>query len=379
MPSANTQEAVAPNDAATLKPDRPVASLRPRRVNRRALARVGLLVAVIAIGATLAWRWWSEARFIEATDDAYVGGDVTQIATRVPGTLSRVYVRDNQAVHAGELLASIDDRDYRAALAKAESGVAAQQALIGNLGATRTLQDAVIAQARAGISAARAETLRAGEDQSRYRNLASKAAVSVQSKEKAEAEYVAAVANDDRAEATATAAERELDVIAARRQQAQAALAQALAEREIARLNLQYTEVRAPIDGVVGNRRARLGGYVQAGSQLLSLVPSQGLWIDANFKESQLARLRPGQRVTAEADVLPDRQFHGTVASLAPATGAQFSVLPAENATGNFTKIVQRVPVRILLDGADGALGALRPGLSVVVKVDLRDRVAGRS
>ena len=162
-------------------------------------------------------------------------------------------------------------------------------------------------------------------------------------------------------------------MIATRRQQAQAALAQATAERDIARLNLGYTELRAPIDGTVGNRNARNGAFAAAGAHMMSIVPARGLWIDANFKESQLARFRPGMPAIVEADAVPGRRFHGHVASLSPATGAQFSVLPPENATGNFTKIVQRVPVRIVLDDADGVLGLLRPGLSVTAEVDARD------
>ena len=154
--------------------------------------------------------------------------------------------------------------------------------------------------------------------------------------------------------------------------QAQAALAAAIADRETAQLNLSYTELRAPIDGTVGNRSARAGAYATIGAQLIALVPARGLWVDANFKESQLARLGPGLPATVVADVLPGEVFRGHVASLAPATGAVFSVLPAENATGNFTKIVQRVPVRIRLDADAATLGRLRPGLSVTASVDER-------
>ncbi|HEY2111329.1 MAG TPA: HlyD family secretion protein, partial [Dongiaceae bacterium] len=154
--------------------------------------------------------------------------------------------------------------------------------------------------------------------------------------------------------------------------QTEADLAAAIAERDTAELNLSYTELRAPVDGVVGNRSARRGAFAPVGAQLISLVPAQGLWVDANFKESQLARLRAGLPARIEADVLPGEVFTGHVASLAPATGAEFSVLPPENATGNFTKIVQRVPVRILLEGDASILGRLRPGLSVTVDIDER-------
>jgi len=342
------------------------------------------VMAVVAIAAglglaTYGWHWWSDGRFMENTDDAYVGGDITVISAKVPGYITSAAVSDNQVVHAGDLLVQLDDRDYRAALAKADGAVAAQQALLANLDATRNLQQAVIAQARAGVTATAAETSRSKDDELRYQNLAAKSAVSIQSSQRADADFKQAQANGQKAQAVQAAAERELDVIATRREQAAAALAQAIAERDLAKLNLGYTELRAPIDGTIGNRHARNGSYAAAGSHLLSIVPARGLWVDANFKESQLAQLHPGQRAIVDADVMPGHHFHGRVASLAPATGAQFSVLPPENATGNFTKIVQRVPVRIVLDDADGTLGTLRPGLSVTAEVDSRDGAAGHA
>jgi membrane fusion protein, multidrug efflux system len=275
-------------------------------------------------------------------------------------------------VHAGDVLVKLDDRDYVAARARAVAAVAAQQAALANLVATRHLQEAVIAQAQAGIAATDAEIERSKEDQARYRRLQQSSAVSLQESQKADADYKDAIASGARARAALSASQRQLDVIDSQSQQAQAALAQANADRDVAELNLSYTELRAPMDGTVGNRSARPGSYATIGAQLMSLVPARGLWVDANFKESQLARMHAGQPVFVEADVLPGQVFHGRVASLAPATGAVFSVLPAENATGNFTKIVQRVPVRVLLDGDASALGQLRPGLSVVAKVDMR-------
>ncbi|VVE62392.1 hemolysin D [Pandoraea captiosa] len=344
--------------------------------HKRAFPR-GLVVrgaVVVAAIAALAYGtyWWTTARYFETTDDAYVGGDVTVLGPKVPGYIAEVLVTDNQTVRAGDVLVRLDDRDYRAALAKAEGAVAAQQALLANLDATARLQTAVIAQARASVVAVTADARRAHDDQVRYQDLVAKSAVSVQSAQKADADYKQISANRERAEAGAVAAERQLDVIATQKQQAQAALAQAVADRDIARLNVEYTVLRAPVDGTVGNRRARTGAYAQAGTQLLAIVPAHGLWVDANFKEGQVAHLRPGMPVKIEADVLPGRVFHGRVASLAPATGAQFSVLPPENATGNFTKIVQRVPVRVQLDDSDARLGTLRPGLSVTAEVDAR-------
>ena len=346
-----------------------VTDVPARRVGKRHVL-LGLGIAAGVAVAVWGVHWWTVGRFIESTDDAYVGADITAISPKVSGYITQVAVTDNQIVHAGDLLAQIDDRDYRAALQKAEGAVAAQQALLANLDANEHLQRAVIDQAHAGIDAAQAESVRARDDQARYRDLSSRAAVSVESAQRADAVFKTARADTEKAQAAFAAAQRQLDVITTQKQQARAALMQAEAERQLAQLNLEYTTLRAPVDGSIGNRRVRLGAFVEAGSPLLAVVPSRGLWIDANFKEDQLAHMKPGQPVTIRADVLPGREFHGRLGSLAPATGAQFSVLPPENATGNFTKIVQRVPVRVLLDERDATLGELRPGLSVTADID---------
>ena len=350
----------------------PAQAIAPTSKPRRGIARIVLPIVLGVAVVVCGLHWWNTGRFVEETDDAYVGGDVTVIASKVAGYVQQVAVTDNQSVRRGDLLVKIDDRDYRAAVAKAEASVAAARALLGNLDATDRLQHSVIAQADAGVSSAKAEATRAGLDDSRYRDLASRSAVSQESAQRAQAESQTAQAGRDRAAAALQGAQRQLDVIDSQRKQADAALAQANAELEVARLNLSYTELRAPVDGVIGNRRARIGAYATSASQLLVVVPSHGLWIDANFKEDQLAHLRIGQAVDVHADVEPGRAFTGHVVSLAPATGAQFSVLPAENATGNFTKIVQRVPVRISLDGKDGDLALLRPGLSVKASINTK-------
>jgi len=355
--------------------DSPAIATSTQRSKKKTLLRIAIGAAVIA-GVVYGVHWWSVGRFIEDTDDAYVGGDVTVIGPKVPGYITQVVVTDNQVVHAGDLLVKIDDRDYRAALAKADGAVAAQQALLANLDATENLQQAVIRQAQASVAAADAETQRSRDDEARYRDLSSRSAVSIESAQRADASYKTARAGSDKAQAALIAAQRQIDVIESQKLQARAALQQAKAEQDIARLNQSYTELRAPVDGVVGNRRARTGAYAAAGTQLLSVVPAHGLWVDANFKEDQLARMSAGQAVEIRADVMPGRVFHGHLSSLAPATGAQFSVLPPENATGNFTKVVQRVPVRVVLDSKDDALGVLRPGLSVVAEVDTRGRAA---
>jgi membrane fusion protein, multidrug efflux system len=343
-----------------------------RKVNLKRLATYVAIGLGAAAAVAYGHHWLTVGRFVQSTDDAYVGGDITVIAPKVAGFIERVAVTDNQQVAAGQLLVKLDDRDYRAALARAEAAADAQRATLENLEATRRLQLAVIAEAHAGVTAANAEVTRAHDDAVRFRDLSAHSAASVQVFQKADADYKEALAQSEKTRATVDAAQRQLDVIDTQKRQTQAALAEAAASVDLARLNLSYTELRAPIAGVVGNRSARTGAYAPIGAQLISIVPAQGLWVDANFKESQLARMRAGQRVTVTADVLPSHEFVGHVGSLAPATGAEFSVLPAENATGNFTKIVQRVPVRIVLDGGASTLGRLRPGLSVTVNVDER-------
>ena len=369
-----TSPASPSRSAATPAPPTSAEAAAPPAGTRRAIGRTTLQWAVLAaIGlgaAAYGARWWTSGRFHEETEDAYVGGDVTVIGAKVNGYITALPVADNQFVHAGDLLARIDVRDYEAASSRAAGAVEAQLAAVENLKASAALQQSLIARASAGIDAASAEERRAQDDFLRHRDLVSRSAVSVESSQRAEATYRTAQAGLARARAEAQAAQRQLDVIATQRRQVLAALAQARAEQDIARLNVGYTELRAPRDGYVGNRKARLGTYVSAGMPLLSIVPAQGLWVDANFKEDQLGRMKTGQPVTVRADAWPGQVMHGRLGSLAPATGAQFSVLPAENATGNFTKIVQRVPVRIELDAADARLGRLRPGLSVVVEVD---------
>lgn len=345
----------------------------PKNNRKPGFKRLAFAAIIVLAGlglAKLACNWWTVGRFIESTDDAYVGGDVTVIAPKVAGFISTLAVGDNQHVHAGDLLLKLDDRDYLAALARAEAAVAIQRAALTNLDATRRLQEAVVAQNQATIAVADAEIVRTRDDQVRLSRLLKDSAVSLQESQRADADYTEAIAVGEKSRAGLVAAQRQLEVIDSQKQQAQAALEQAMAERDLARLNLSYTELRAPIDGTVGNRSAQVGAYATIGSQLISLVPARGLWVEANFKESQLARMRPGSPASVKVDSIPGKTFRGRVLSIAPATGAQFSVLPPENATGNFTKIVQRVAVRIALDDEAATLGQLRPGLSVMAKVN---------
>jgi membrane fusion protein, multidrug efflux system len=334
----------------------------------------------VLMGAALcfAWYWAAIGRYIASTDDAYVGGEVTTLSFKVAGLIETVAIVDNQSVKAGDLLLKLDDRDYRAQLARTEANIAARRAATANVDATRRMRVSVLDQARADLAFAMAERVRARYDIDRYRTLSNDRFASRQRFEQADADDEKARAAERKAQAALEAAERQLDIVDAQRAQADADLEEAVADRELARLNLGYTEIRAPIDGVVGNRSARVGAYATVGAQVLAIVPAHGLWVDANFKESQLARMRKGQPAGIIADAVPGVTFHGHVASLAPATGAQFSVIPPENATGNFTKIVQRVPVRIVLDDDGAELGKLRPGLSVVVHVDEREKTGDR-
>ena len=349
----------------------PVSSLRGANLKRVGISAAAALIVIGMMGFGV--HWFTVGRFIERTDDAYVGGDITVIAPKVAGFISEVAVTDNQQVAAGDLLVKLDDRDYRAALAKAQAAVEAQRANLANLDATRHLQESVIAQARARVSASDAEVTRAHDDDVRFRDLSAHAAASIQVSQKAQADYKQALAQGQGVRAALEGAERQLDVIDTQKRQTEAAIAEALATEDLAKLNVGYTELRSPIAGVVGNRSARAGSFAAVGTQLISIIPADGLWIDANFKESQISKARAGLEATIKADVLPGEVFHGHVVSLAPATGAQFSVLPPENATGNFTKIVQRVPVRIRLDGDGARLGRLRPGLSVTASFDTRE------
>ena len=349
-----------------------VAATRRRfHLNRRlGLAALGLLLGTGI--AWYSWNWWEVGRFVQTTDDAYVGGNVTTLSPHVAGFVSQILVGDNQFVKAGQLLITLDDRDYKANLAHAEAVVQHQTAALANLHAKYALQQSMIGQAQADLTAKEAEAGYARIDAARYHALAVTSYGSLQNDQKAFAADHKAAAAVRAGEAALDAAKQQLTVIDTEITETQASLAQAQADLRTAQLDLGYTRIRSPIDGYVGNRGAEIGAYATVGTALLAIVPAHGLWVDANFKEDQLARMRPGQRASFVADVLPGRTFTGQVLSLAPATGAVFSVIPPENATGNFTKIVQRVPVRIAVDDGDGTLGLLRPGLSTTASVYTR-------
>ena len=332
-----------------------------------------MLLAVIAVLVVLAAAvsyWLLVGRFVESTDDAYVGGDVTVMAPKVNGFVTDVLVRDNQHVRVNQVLIRLDARDYDARLAQASADVQSAQAAVTELQARKSLQLATIDQQAAEVKASGAELTRSALDQARYRELVKDEAVSNQIVERADADLVKAHAAVDRSGAALLAAQREISVLDAQIGAAQARVATAQAAQRVAELNVEYTTIRSPVDGYVGNRTAQVGLLANTGVSLLTVVPSTGLWVDANFKEDQLKKMRAGDTVDVTLDA-SSQSLHGVVDSLAPATGATFSVLPAENATGNFTKIVQRVPVRIRLEVPQDMQGVLRPGLSATVKVHL--------
>ena len=354
-----TTQAAAAREAATI--DRPAAQ---RRVPWMRIAVGAVVVAVAA--ATL--DWLLVLRFQESTDDAYVGGDVTVLAPKVSGFVDKILVTDNQRVKAGDVLVQLDARDYDAKLAQASAEVDSARSAVAELEAKQQLQYAVIGQHAADRNASSAELARASSDRVRYRELVKSDAVSNQIVERADADYSKADAAVARSDAAWLASKRQLDVLGAQLADARARVNTALAAQRVAALNVEYTTIRSPADGYVGNRTGRVGMLANVGVPLLTVVPASGLWIDANFKEDQLRKMRAGDRVDVALDASSMR-LHGRVDSLAPATGATFSVLPPENATGNFTKIVQRVPVRVHLDPQPGIEQVLRPGLSAVVTV----------
>lgn len=344
-----------------------------RRLRRRQVLFAAAGLAALAAAAWFAQGWWTRGRFIESTDDAYVGGDVTAIAPHVAGFVETIAVADNQRVSTGELLLRLDPKDYAAALDQARASLSEKRFAVNGLEAQLDLQAALIREADGELRSAEARDVFAHQDSDRYAALAVTAASSRQDAQRSASAREEADATVQAAAAKRDAATAQRGVLTHQLAGARAAVAAAEAAERAATLNLGYTEIRSPIDGYIANRAARTGVYAATGSYLLSIVPTKALWVDANFKEDQLVDIRPGKRATIIADVAPGLAIAGRVASLSPGTGAVFSVIPAENATGNFTKIVQRVPVRIALDGDAATLGVLRPGLSVTVSVDTRE------
>ncbi|MDR7145035.1 HlyD family secretion protein [Rhizobium sp. BE258] len=343
---------------------------RKRRGGRGFLIVGGLAVFVGAV--YYGQHYWTVGRFQVETDDAYVKADSSAIAPKVSGYLKEVLVSDNEVIKAGAPLARIDDRDFRAALDQANADVLAAQATLEASRASLDIQQSNIAAAEATLEVDKANELFAEQNNKRYSNLATSGYAPVQTAQQAASQIAVAKATVARDEATLETARKQILLINAQIAQASATVARAQAQQRQAELNLSYTTIVAPVDGVVGNRTLRTGQYVQAGTQLMSLVPTQQVYVVANYKETQLTDVRPGQEVEIDVDMFPGKQYHGRIDSIAPASGQEFALLPPDNATGNFTKVVQRIPVKIILDRDDMKSGDLRPGMSVQPVIDIR-------
>jgi membrane fusion protein (multidrug efflux system) len=318
------------------------------------------------------WDYWTVGQYLVSTDDAYVKADNTTIAPKVSGYLNQVLVGDNERVKAGQVLARIDDRDFKVALDQAKADVAAANATVASKHAQLEIQEAVIAAAKATLDVDNATKTFASQENKRYTDLAATGYGSVQNAQQAHARDAGADAAIQRDTANLTSARKQVALLNAELAQADAAAARAAALEREAELNLSYTTITAPIDGVVGNRTLRTGQFVQAGTQLMSLVPASGAYVLANFKETQLTNVHEGQQVEIEVDTFPGAVVHGHVDSIAPASGQEFALLPPDNATGNFTKVVQRIPVKIALDAGSAPAIALRPGMSVIPTIATR-------
>ncbi|BBP98918.1 secretion protein [Burkholderia sp. SFA1] len=344
-----------------------MSSSTPSRSGSR-IVRIAVPAVALAIAAALAFRFSSDPN-TESTNDAYVQADFTLVAPRVAGQIADVMAEDNQSVKAGQLLVRIDDRDFRAALMSAQADVVAATAAVANFEAEIARHPSLVDQARATLRADDAAIEFARANASRYQNLSEAGAGTAQEQQRASSTLAQQLAQQARDRAALTTTEQNLDVLRSQRDKAAGALARAEAALEQAKLNLSYTEIRAPVDGKVGRRSARVGAFVTPGAPVLAIVPLRDAYVVANFQENQIARMRPGESVRIKVDSFPGVVIAGHVDSLAPATGVSFAPIAPDNATGNFTKVVQRVPVRITIDRPQEAAAALSVGLSVEAEV----------
>jgi membrane fusion protein (multidrug efflux system) len=352
--------------------------LKPSRQAIRHAALALALTLGVAGAADFGHYYFTTGQYLVSTDDAYVKADSTIIAPKISGYIAEVLVADNEPVKAGQLLARIDDRDFRTALSQAEADVAASDAAVKNLNAQIELQEPLIQQQAAEVDAAEANHKFAQEEQARYDNLMKSGSGTVQRAQQTDAALRAQTAQLQQGKAGLLAANKKIEVLATERAKAIAQLDHARAVEQQAALNLSYTRISAPVEGTVGARSLRVGQYVQAGTQLMAVVPLDQVYVVANFKETQLTHVRDGQPVELKVDSFHSTTLKGHVDSLSPASGLEFALLPPDNATGNFTKIVQRVPVKIVLDNHN-LRGLLRPGMSAVPTVDTKSAVVAES
>jgi membrane fusion protein (multidrug efflux system) len=348
------------------KPAPPDASSEESRKSFRRRHPLAVVVGsvLLVLAAAGGYAYWNYASHFESTDDAFIAARQSSLAPKVSGYITAVPVADNQHVKAGDVIARIDDRDYRTALEQAKAQVAAAQASIENIDAQLDVQQAQIAANQAQVEQAQAALVFAEQQAARYEHLGQTGYGTVQNAQQYTSQLHQQQAALASAQATLKLAQRQVEALKAQRNSAVASLGQAEAQRDQAELNLSYTTVTAAQPGRVVNLSAAVGQFAQAGTNLTMFVPDQ-IWVTANFKEIQLDHMRPGDPVTLAIDAYPERKIHGHVESVQPGSGTAFSLLPAQNATGNYVKIVQRVPVKIVMDDppTDVALG---PGMSVV-------------
>jgi len=372
--NATTSTMARERTAAAGRPESTAAKLALRLRPRHALWGAGFLLTAGA----LVWgeSYWTVGRFIESTDDAYVQADSTMVAPKVSGYIAQVLVDDNQAVRKGQTLALIDDRDLQTALREADASLGAATAAVTNLSAQLTAQESRVREAQADLEVAQSSTELARHNDMRRREMAKVGYGSEEQADDAATDLRTKIASVARAQAALADSRDQIDVLRTQRDLAEAQRQRALAARQQAELNLSYSVIRAAIDGTVGARTVRVGQFVHAGTQLMEIVPLQQTYVVANFKETQLTQMRAGQTAHIRVDTFPGDELTARVDSIAPASGLEFSLLPPDNATGNFTKIVQRVPVKLVFDGSSQLAGRLRPGMSVDVAVNTRAKPA---
>jgi len=332
-----------------------------------------VLLFILLIGGGLYLNRPESRASTQSTDDAYVQADFTMVAPQVAGRIEKVLVEDNQPVKQGQLLATIDDRDFVAAVQAAKAQVASAQASVAGLQARLVQQDSTIRQAQAAVAVDEAALKLARANQTRYRNLAADGSGTVQARQQAEMQASVQLASLQKGQASLLAARQQVEVLKADLDRARATLAQAQAVLAAEELKLSYTRITAPVDGTVGQKSVRIGAFVNVGKPLLAIVPLDAVYISANFRETQLARVQPGQSVDIEVDALAGEVLKGTVESLGPASGVSYSAVAPHNATGNFTKIVQRLPVRIRIDSNQPAVARLKVGMSVTPEIIIDD------
>jgi membrane fusion protein (multidrug efflux system) len=337
------------------------------------------LVFLVALGAlvliTTRWNRWESNAYVQTTDDAYLQSDLTPIAARVSGYVRSIPVQDFQQVRSGEALVQLVDDDYRATVDQLTASVAAAAAQIEALKAQRSLQSANVEAAKATVAATTANVEQNARDLARQHKLLETGSSSTEAAERLQTTHAQLEAQLQQTRAQEAAASRQLQVLAAQQVQADATLAAQKASLAVAKINLGYTSIVAPQAGVIGVRQVKPGQFVPAGGQVTTLTPLPNVWVVANFKETQLTHMAVGQKARIRVDTFPGRSLIGHVQSFAPGSGQQFSLLPPDNATGNFTKVVQRIAVKILIDDADGLTDRLRPGMSVEATVETRDGV----